>query len=61
MDTQTYMAFTPQFPADIAIRLFEKKYGHKPERIFVEKGLLKLGPESVNKDKIKNAISNPNH
>jgi len=61
MDTQVYLAFTPKFPVDIAVMRFEKRYDCKPERIFVEMGLLKLGPEPVNKDKIKNEISNPGH
>lgn len=45
MDDNYYMTFSVKFPHDIAVKLFEKKYGSKPERVFIDKGLLKVGPE----------------
>lgn len=61
MLTQAYMAFTPKFPPDVAVVRFEKKYGCKPKRIFIEKGLLKLGPEPTNGDKRENEVPDPSH
>jgi hypothetical protein len=40
-----FLTFTEKFPVEQAIKIFEKKYGAKPERVFVEKHYLKVGPE----------------
>ena len=56
MDDNNYMCFTPMFPQDMATKLFEKKYGKKPAKVFVELGLLKVGPEP---EKRNNAKANP--
>lgn len=61
MDTRIYLAFTPKFPPDIAVMRFKKKYGCEPERIFIEKGLLKLGPVN-NSDKLRfNEVFDSSH
>lgn len=45
MDDNYYLAFSVGFPQDMARRIFVKKFGVEPERVFVEKGLLRVGPE----------------
>lgn len=49
MDTNNYMCFTNGFPVDIAKRLYLKKHNQEPQRVFIEKGMLKLGPEPERK------------
>ena len=57
MDEQFYMAFHKKFPADKAIELFQKKHSAKPERIFIDRNLLKLGPEPERKQDVVRKMS----
>jgi hypothetical protein len=52
MDENFYMCFSTGFPKDMAVKLFVKKHGVKPDRMFVDKGLLKLGPEPTRSNKL---------
>jgi hypothetical protein len=45
MDDNYYLTFMALFPQDVAQQIFVKKHGQKPQRVFVDKRLLKVGPE----------------
>ena len=39
-----YLCFTKDHDENSAVEIFVKKFGKQPEEIFIEKGILWLGP-----------------